>query len=107
MAVLTVTKQNFETEVLGSEKPVLVDFWAGWCGPCRMMSPVVDEIAETEPALKVGKVNVDDEPELAARFAVQSIPTLIVFKNGRAVTQSLGVKPKAAVMQLLHQAGAL
>lgn len=107
MAVLTITKQNFEAEVLSSDKPVLVDFWAGWCGPCRMMSPVVDEIAETETAIKVGKINVDDEPELAARFAVQSIPTLIVFKGGRAVAQSLGAKPKNAVMDLLRQAGAL
>ena len=107
MAVLTITSQNFSTEVLGSDKPVLIDFWASWCGPCRMMSPVVDDIAETTPAVKVGKVNVDEQPALAAQFGVQSIPTLIVFKNGQAVGQSLGAKPKAAVLDFLRQSGAL
>ena len=107
MAVLTITTQNFASEVLNSDKPVLIDFWASWCGPCRMMSPVVDEIAETTPAVKVGKVNVDEQPDLAAQFGVQSIPTLIVFKNGQAVGQSLGAKPKAAVLDLLRQSGAL
>ena len=107
MAVLTITTQNFASEVLNSDKPVLIDFWASWCGPCRMMSPVVDEIAETTPAVKVGKVNVDEQPQLAAQFGVQSIPTLIVFKNGQAVGQSLGAKPKGAVLDLLRQSGAL
>lgn len=107
MAVLTITKNNFEELVQKSEGTVLLDFWAGWCGPCRMMSPVVDDIAETTPAVKVGKVNVDEQPALAAQFGVQSIPTLIVFKNGQNVGQSLGAKPKGAVLDFLRQTGAL
>lgn len=107
MAVLTVTKNNFEELVQRAEGTVLLDFWAGWCGPCRMMSPVVDDIAETTPAVKVGKVNVDEQPALAAQFGVQSIPTLIVFKNGQNVGQSLGAKPKGAVLDFLRQTGAL
>lgn len=107
MAVLTITKDNFASEVLNSDKPVLIDFWASWCGPCRMMSPVVDDIAETTPAVKVGKVNVDEQPALAAQFGVQSIPTLIVFKGGQITGQSLGAKPKGAVLDFLRQSGAL
>jgi thioredoxin 1 len=101
MAVVTITKENFETEVLQSEKPVLVDFWATWCGPCRMLSPIVDEIADERADIKVGKVNVDDEQELAGQFGVMSIPTLLVFKNGKLVNQSVGAKPKASVLALL------
>lgn len=101
MSVITITKQNFEQEVLHADRPVLLDFWAGWCGPCRMLSPVVDEIAEERPDIKVGKVNVDEEAELAASFRVMSIPTLVVIRDGKVVNQSVGVKPKAAILEML------
>jgi thioredoxin 1 len=101
MAVVTITKDNFETEVLQSTQPVLLDFWATWCGPCRMLSPIVDEVAEERADVKVGKVNVDEQPELASQFGVMSIPTLLVFENGKLVNQSVGAKPKAAVLALL------
>ena len=83
MAVITITKENFETEVLKSAQPVLLDFWAAWCGPCRMLSPIVDEVAEERTDVKVGKVNVDEQPDLAAEFGVMSIPTLLVFEQGK------------------------
>ena len=102
MAVITITLENFETEVIKSEKPVLVDFWAPWCGPCRMLSPVVDEIGEERTDIKVGKVNVDEQEELAMRFGIMSIPTLIVFKNGEAVKKTMGVQPKAAILGLFE-----
>ena len=102
MAVITITLENFETEVIQSEKPVLVDFWAPWCGPCSMLSPVVDEIAEENSNIKVGKVNVDEQEELAMRFGIMSIPTLIVFKNGEAVKKTMGVQPKAAILGLFE-----
>ena len=102
MAVITITFENFETEVIKSEKPVLVDFWAPWCGPCRMLSPVVDEIAEENSNIKVGKVNVDEQEELAMRFGIMSIPTLIVFKNGEAVKKTMGVQPKAAILEMVE-----
>ena len=101
MAVVTITKENFEQEVLQSTKPVLLDFWASWCGPCRMLSPVVDEVAEERTDVKVGKVNVDEQPELAGEFGVMSIPTLLVFKNGKLVDQAVGARPKAGVLDLL------
>ncbi len=101
MSVVTVTKENFENAVLKSDIPVLVDFWASWCGPCRMLSPTVDEIAEENAGtLKVGKVNVDEQPELASMFGVVSIPTLILFKNGKAVSSSVGVQPKSHIEQM-------
>ena len=101
MPVLTITKENFEEQVLRSEQPVLLDFWAGWCGPCRRMSPVVDELAEENPHVRVGKVNVDEETELAERFNVFSIPTFIVFKRGKLAARTAGVQPKSALEELL------
>ena len=101
MAVVTITKENFEQEVLQSAKPVLLDFWASWCGPCRMLSPVVDEVAEERTDVKVGKVNVDEQPELAGQFGVMSIPTLLVFEQGKLVRQAVGALPKAGVLDLL------
>ena len=101
MAVVTITKENFEQEVLQSAKPVLLDFWASWCGPCRMLSPVVDEVAEERTEVKVGKVNVDEQPDLAGEFGVMSIPTLLVFEQGKLVRQAVGARPKASVLELL------
>ena len=102
MAVITITESNFEQEVLKSDKPVLVDFWASWCGPCKMLSPVVDEIAEATPSIKVGKVNVDEEGGLAQQFKVMSIPTLIFFKDGKVANQTIGVQPKAVIEQMIN-----
>ena len=101
MAVLTVTKNNFEELVKNSDAPVLLDFWAGWCGPCRMMGPVVEEIAEAHPEIRVGKVDVDKETELAQMFNVLSIPTFIVFKKGEVAARTAGVRPKASLEELL------
>ena len=101
MAVITITKENFAQEVLQSEKPVLLDFWASWCGPCRMLSPIVDEVAEERGDVKVGKVNVDEQPELDGEFGVMSIPTLLVFEQGKLVRQAVGARPKASVLELL------
>jgi len=102
MAVKTITGDNFETEVLQNKGTVLVDFWASWCGPCRMLSPVVDQVAEEQSALTVGKVNVDEQPALADRFQVMTIPTLIVFRNGEAVRRSSGVIPKEEILDMLR-----
>ena len=101
MSVLTVTNQNFEEEILQSEKPVLLDFWASWCGPCRMVSPVVDEIAAERPDILVGKVNVDEEPELASAFNISSIPTLVVMRGGEIVNRATGARPKSSILSLL------
>ena len=100
MSVLTENKNNFET-VTASDKTVLLDFYADWCGPCRMVSPLVDEIAEENPQYLIGKVNVDMEPELAQKFQVLSIPTLVVLKNGKPVSQSVGAKPKEQILAML------
>ena len=103
MSVITITKENFEAEVLNSDKPVLVDFWATWCGPCRMLAPVIAQIAEEqEGKIKVGKIDVDEEPELAIRYGIASIPTLKVFKNGEVVNSSVGVIPKPMIEALLN-----
>ena len=102
MAVINVTLENFEAEVIKSDIPVLVDFWASWCGPCRMLSPIVDQIAEERTDIKVCKVNVDEQEELAMRFGIMSIPTLIVFKNGEVTKKTMGVQPKAAILGLFE-----
>ncbi len=102
MSELTITKNNFENEVTKSDKPVLLDFWASWCGPCKMLSPVISQIAEKyEGKIKVGKVNVDEEPELANRFQVSSIPMVVVMKNGTVVNSSVGYRPIDQIESLL------
>ena len=101
MALIHISKSNFEQEVIRSDKPVLLDFWAPWCGPCRMVSPILDEIAQERSDIKVGKVNVDEQPELAGQFGIMSIPTLVVMKNGKVVNQALGARPKDQILALL------
>ena len=101
MSVININKNNFQEVVMHSDKPVLLDFWASWCGPCRMVSPIVDEIAAERSDIKVGKINVDEQPELAAQFGVMSIPTLVVMKNGRIVNQTVGARPKAQILAML------
>lgn len=102
MAVIHLTLENFEAEVIQSDKPVLVDFFAPWCGPCRMLSPIIDEIAEERTDVKVCKINTDEQEELAMRFGIMSIPTLIVFKNGEITKKTMGVQPKAAILGLFE-----
>lgn len=101
MAVIQLTSDNFENEVLNSDMPVLVDFYADWCGPCKMMAPVVDQIAEENDDIKVGKINVDDEQDLAAKYGVMSIPTIGFFKNGDIVEKSVGAKPKSELLKMI------
>ncbi len=101
MSAMNIDKYNFENEVMNSDKPVLLDFWASWCGPCRMVSPVIDEIAGERSDIKVGEINVDEQPELARQFGVMSIPTLIVMKNGQIVSKAAGARPKNAILALL------
>lgn len=98
---ITITKENFQSEVMEASVPVLVDFWAAWCGPCQMLSPVVEEIASSHPDIKVGKVNVDEQPQLAQTFSVSAIPTLLVFKHGQLVQQFVGVQPKSTILAAL------
>ncbi len=101
MAVITITAENFEAEVLKSEKPVLLDFWASWCGPCRMVSPLIDEIAEERTDIKVGKINVDEQEALAAKFGIMSIPTLVVMQGGQLVRQQVGAGSKQQILSLI------
>ena len=102
MAVMHITKSNFETEVMQSEKLVLVDFWAAWCGPCQMLLPIMDEVAEEAGVVKVCKVNVDEEPELAAQYKVMTIPTLVLIKNGTVLKTTVGVRPKTEILEMLN-----
>ncbi len=101
MSVLHITKENFEQEVLNSDKPVLLDFWASWCGPCRMLAPILEQLAEEHPEVKVGKVNTDEQMELATKFGIMSIPALFVMKDGKITNQSVGVQPKERLLDLL------
>ncbi len=102
MAVLHITKENFEQEVLKSDKPVLLDFWASWCGPCRMLAPILDELAAENPDIKVVKINTDEQPELASQFNVMSIPALFVMKDGQVTNRSVGVQPKENLLAMVQ-----
>ncbi len=102
MAVVNITNANFKEEVLDSDKKVLVDFWAPWCGPCRMVSPIVDEIAEENAAIKVAKINIDEQPQLASQYGVMSIPTLMLFENGDVVDKAVGARNKTFILQMLE-----
>ena len=101
MSAIKITSENFEAEVLNCDKTVLLDFWANWCGPCKMVSPIIDQIAEENPEIKVGKVNVDEEQALAAEFKVMSIPSIFVIKDGKIVNQAVGAMPKSKILELL------
>ena len=101
MSAININKNNFQNEVLNSDKKVLLDFWAPWCGPSRMVVPIVEEIADERPDIKVGKINVDEEVELASQFGIMSIPTLVVIENGRIVNQAMGARPKEAILGML------
>jgi len=101
MSVVTITKDNFEKEVLKSDLPVLLDFWAAWCGPCRMVSPILDDIARENTNVKIGKINVDEQSELASAFRIMSIPTMAIVKNGKVTRTSVGVQPKSEILKML------
>ena len=101
MSAININKNNFQSEVLNSEQKVLLDFWAPWCGPCRMVVPIVEEIADERPDIKVGKINVDEEVELASQFGIMSIPTLVVIEHGKIVNQAMGARPKEAILGML------
>lgn len=101
MSVIRINKDNFQNEVINSKSPVLLDFYADWCGPCRMVSPIIDEIAEERSDVKVGKINVDEESELAEMFGIYSIPALVVMKDGKIVNQALGARPKSQILAML------
>ena len=100
MTAININKNNFQSEVMNSDKPVLLDFWAPWCAPCRMVVPIIEEIAGERPDIKVGKINVDEQPELASEFSIMSIPTLVVMKNGKIVQQVSGARPKNAILEM-------
>ena len=106
MSAININKTNFKHEVMDSEKPVLLDFWAPWCAPCRMVVPIIEEIASERSDIKVGKINVDEQPELASEFGVMSIPTLVVMKNGKIVQRVSGARPKEAILEMLFNATA-
>ena len=101
MKAMNISKENFQNEVLNADRPVLLDFWAPWCGPCRMVVPIIEEIANERADIKVGKINVDEQPELASAFGVMSIPTLVVMKDGKVVNQSMGARPKKDILAML------
>ena len=101
MSCVALNKNNFDEFVLSSDKPVLLDFWASWCGPCRMVGPIIEEISEERSDIRVGKINVDENPELASRFGIMSIPTLVVMKNGQIANRSVGALPKSQILALL------
>ena len=101
MSAININKNNFQNEIMDSEKTVLLDFWASWCAPCRMVVPIIEEIAGERPDIKVGKINVDEQPELASKFGIMSIPTLVVMKNGKIVQQISGARPKSAILEML------
>ena len=107
MSAININKNNFENEVLNSDKTVLLDFWASWCAPCRRVVPIVEEIADERRDIKVGKINVDEEPELANKFSIMSIPTLVVMKNGKIVQQVSGARPKNAILEIMESNGQL
>jgi thioredoxin 1 len=102
MSVMEITKDNFQQKVMHSDKPVLLDFWASWCGPCRMVSPIIDQIAQERTDIAVGKINIDQQQELAAAFGVMSIPTLVVVKDGKIAAQTVGAQPKANILRMLN-----
>ncbi|MDD7403439.1 MAG: thioredoxin [Butyribacter sp.] len=102
MAVLHLTKENFESEVMQSDKPVFIDFWAAWCGPCQMVAPVIEEIAEEVTDVKIAKINVDEEMELAQKYGIMSIPTMVLIKNGEVVKTTMGAQPKEDILAFIH-----
>ena len=102
MKTITITKENYQNEILKSDKPVLLDFWAAWCGPCKMLTPILDEIAVEQPDVKICRINSDEQPELAQTFRVMGVPNLVFIKNGEVIYQSIGLRPKAAILDIIN-----